>query len=186
MNGHLSTGIGHNSHPANFGARHVLRLPTRLGFVARAWYYFRLGYSTYLTFLLGYVSTLITVYYLAIKNVPDLLTLFPRFVPFAVLATVIGVPLSVVIGWAHLKRSAAYSSELDIGVEANPYYYKLPSGYWLEVFSPVYLELLVLLKKSLESNGLLDEESKTRISNLEQNLRVLNQGGMVGTPRRKI
>jgi hypothetical protein len=162
-----------------------LRLPTKLGFVARAWYYFRLGYSTYLTFLLGYVSTLITVYYLAIKNVPDLLTIFPRFVPFAVLATVIGVPLSVAIGWAHLKRSAAYSSELDIGVEANQYYYKLPPGFWLEVFGPVYLELLVLLKKSLGSNGLLDDNDKSRISAIEQKLQILNRGGMVGSPRRK-
>jgi hypothetical protein len=70
----------------------------KLGFLARLWFYFRTGYSTYLTFLLGYMSTLITVYYLAIKNIPELLDLFPRFVPFAVLSTVIGAPLSIIVG----------------------------------------------------------------------------------------
>jgi len=69
---------------------------------------------------LGYVSTLITVYYLAIKNVPSLLDVFPKFVPFAMLATVIGAPLSVAIGWIHLKRSNLYSSEATISVESNP------------------------------------------------------------------
>jgi len=54
----------------------------------RAWYYFRLGYSTYLTFLLGYVSTLITVYYLAIKNMPPLFDVYPHFASFAALGAV--------------------------------------------------------------------------------------------------
>jgi len=168
-------------------ARSDLDMPVRVGrFIGRIWYYFRLGYSTYLTFLLGYVSTLITVYYLAIKNIPDLLTVFPRFVPFAVLATVVGVPFSVIIGWLHLKRSAAFTSEVDISVEANPYYYKLPPGFTLEVYGPLYFELLVMLKKSLNANGLLDENDKARIAALEQKLQTLNEGGMVGKPRRKM
>ena len=155
-------------------------------FVGRLWFYFRMGYSTYLTFLLGYASTLITVYYLAIKNIPDLLTIFPRFVPFAILATVIGLPLSVSVGWAHYKRSAAFSSEMDIQYEANPFWYKLPPGYNKEVFGPVYLEMLLLLKKITESNQSLSSEEKQRIDQLEQKLRTLNAGGMVGSPRRKL
>ena len=97
-----------------------------LTWVYRAWYYFRQGYSTYLTFLLGYVSTLITVYYLAIKNMPPLLDLFPHFASFAIFGTVVGVPSAVVIGWVHMKRSRLFSSEQDIAVESNPYQYKLP------------------------------------------------------------
>jgi len=155
-------------------------------FIGRLWFYFRMGYSTYLTFLLGYASTLITVYYLAIKNIPDLLNIFPRFVPFAILATVIGLPLSVSVGWAHYKRSAAFSSEMDIQYEANPFWYKLPPGYNKEVFGPVYLEMLLLLKKITESNQSLSSEEKQRIDQLEQKLRTLNAGGMVGSPRRKL
>jgi hypothetical protein len=161
-------------------------MSTKMGFVGRLWFYFRIGYATYLTFLLGYISTLITVYYLAIKNIPSLLDLFPRFVPFAVMATIIGVPLSVGIGWFHLKRSPAYSSEMDISVEANPYYYKLAPGYNREVYAPLYFELLVQIKRLLESQKLLGSEDKVRIEELERKLQVLMKGGFVGTPRIKM
>ena len=155
-------------------------------FIGRVWFYFRMGYSTYLTFLLGYASTLITVYYLAIKNIPDLLSIFPKFVPFAALATIIGVPLSVSVGWAHYKRSTAFSSEMDIQYEANPFWYKLPPGYNKEVFGPVYLEMLLLLKKISERNQSLTSDDEERINSLEQKLRTLNAGGMLGSPRRKL
>jgi hypothetical protein len=153
-------------------------------FIGRTWFYFRIGYATYLTFVLGFVSTLITVYYLAIKSVPDLLNLFPRFVPFAIICTVIGVPVSVGVGWIHYKRGPAYTSEVDIQVEANPYYFKFAPGYNLEVVGPVYLELLLLLKKLSARQGLLDEADKSTIDELERKLRILNEGGYVGTPRR--
>lgn len=152
----------------------------------RAWFYFRIGYSTYLTFLLGYVSTLITVYYLAIKNIPQLLTLFPRFDLFSVLATAIGLPVSVGLGWIHYKRSPAFTSEIDIQVEANPYYFKLPPGYNLEVFGPMYLEMLSLLRKLSATQNVLNDQDKKRIDDLERKLDVLNKGGYIGTPRRKI
>lgn len=152
--------------------------------MARLWYYFRLGYSTYLTFLLGYVSTLITVYYLAIKNIPELLTVFPKFVPFAVLSTVIGVPLSITIGWLHLKRSAAFSAEADISAEANPYYYKLYPGYVKEVQYPVYLELLLQIERLMDAQHALTPEDRARIESLEEKLRTLVSGGFVGSPRR--
>lgn len=159
---------------------------TRFGFLGRLWYYFRLGYSTYLTFILGYFSTLVTVYYLAIKNLPTLLDIFPHFVPFAILATVIGGPLSVLIGWVHLKRTPLYTSEVDINTEANPYNYKLPPGYWREAFDPVFIELLMLLNRLVEAQNLLSPEDKSRVEKLEQKLRTLAEGGMVGTPRRSV
>jgi len=152
----------------------------------RAWYYFRLGYSTYLTFLLGYVSTLITVYYLAIKNIPDLLNIFPHFVPFAALATVAGVPSAVLIGWVHLKRSSLFSSELDVSVEANPYNYKLPPGLAIEVNTPLMLLQLRILRKLAETSNLLTDSEKAQINDLESKLLKLLEGGYVGSPRRQI
>jgi hypothetical protein len=143
-----------------------------------------MGYATYLTFLLGYVSTLITVYYLAIKNVPDLLAIFPRFVPFAVLSTVIGVPLSVSIGWVHLKRSNLYSSEADIGVEANPWNYKLIPGYQKEVLYPALFAELRLLRQLCTKASLISEDELRELDSLEAKLKTLNHGGYVGTPRR--
>ena len=155
-------------------------------FIPRLWFYFRMGYATYLTFLLGYVSTLVTVYYLAVKNIPDLLDIFPHFVPFAILGTVIGVPTSIAIGWIHLKRSPAWSAELDVSVEANPYNYKLVPGYYREAWTPLYLELLILLRRIAVAQNLVDREELARIDDLEQKLRVLIAGGYVGTPRRSM
>lgn len=160
------------------------RSVTRL--ISRAWYYFRLGYSTYLTFLLGYISTLITVYYLAIKNIPDLLVLFPRFVPFAALATVVGVPASVAIGWFHLKRSTLYSSEADISVEANPWNYKLPPGWWKEALYPALLAELRILRQLAKREALVTDADQKQLESLEETLEKLIQGGFVGTPRRKM
>ncbi len=161
-------------------------MTSRIGYAARLWFYFRIGYATYLTFLLGAVNTLVVVWYLAIREVPAIQSLFGHFLPFAIVVTLLGVPTSIAIGWVHLKRSPAYSSELDIGVEANPYYYKLPPGYNREVFAPLYLELLTQLKRLLEAQKLLDKEERLRIQGLEQKLQVLIEGGLVGRPKRKI
>jgi hypothetical protein len=153
--------------------------------ITRSWYYFRMGYSTYLTFLLGYVSTFVTLYYLAIKNIPELLNIFPRFLTFALVGTIVGVPLSVVVGWLHLKRSSAWTAEVDISTEANPYNYKLPPGFWREALAPTFLELLKQNRRILASNKLLSPEDEHTISELEHKLSVLVSGGYVGRPRRK-
>jgi hypothetical protein len=158
----------------------------KLGFIARLWFYFRTGYSTYLTFLLGYASTLVTVYYLAIKSIPPLLDVFPRFVPFAVLATVIGVPLSIAVGWVHLKRGPLYASEAQISFESNPYYFKAPPGYWKEVVMPSFLELLLLLRRLVEAQIPLPEQERSELEGLEKRLRTLMEGGYVGNPRRSM
>jgi len=152
----------------------------------RAWYYFRMGYSVYLTFLFGYVSTLVTVYYLAVKSVPYLSDVFPRFVPFAVLATVIGGPLSVVIGWIHMKRSRLYSSEADVTQEAYPYNYKLTPGINPEVVFPTALAQLKLLRMMAERNGLLTESERDAIDELEKKYQILIRGGYVGMPKRTL
>ena len=86
----------------------------------------------------------------------------------------------------HYKRSAAYTSEVDIQMEANPYFFKLPPGYNLEVLGPLYLEILVLLKRLVAGQEMLNEEDKARIEKLEQKLQVLVNGGLVGTPRKKL
>jgi len=147
----------------------------------RFWYYFRIGYSTYLSFLIGYASMLVTLYYLAIKNIPSLNPLFPNFSCFAVIATAIGGPISGFIGWLHMKRTSAYASEADISVEANPWNYKLAPGVYREVIGPLYLEVLSLIAKA----SVLSDDDKLRIEELKRRLLILNQGGTIGTPRRK-
>jgi hypothetical protein len=158
----------------------------KFGFVARLWYYFRIGYATYLTFVLGVANTLIVVWYLAIREIPAVENFFGHFIPFAIAVTLVGTPLSVLIGWAHIKRSPAWTSELDIGVEANPWNFKLPPGWWQMAFAPTYLEILVELRRLLSAQGLMSEEDKSRVEDLENKLKTLINGGSVGAPKRKL
>ena len=163
-----------------------MRLHLSPRFLSRLWYYFRIGYSTYLTFLIGALNTLIVVYYLLIRNVPALQTVFPRFVFFAVIAVGLGVPLGVFTGWLHIKATPAWMSEVDIGVEANPYYYKLTPGVQREAYAPLYLEMLRLVKRLAEREGLLKPEEEARINELEEKMELLLKGGYVGKPRLKV
>ena len=135
------------------GARLNLR---RLLF--RAWYYFRIGYGTYLTFLLGFVSTIVTVYYLAVNNISFLKSIFPNFWLFSMLAIAIGVPLAVFSGYFHFKRSQAYSSEVDITVEANPYFYKITPGKEKDMTIPITLAGIDLNLAMARKLGVLTPE----------------------------
>ena len=154
-------------------------------FLFRAWYYFRIGYGTYLTFVLGIVTTLVTVYYLAINNIPFLQSVFPAFWIFSVISLIVGIPSAVILGWFHVKGSAIFKSEQDITMEANPYNYKIPPGFWQEAFAPLYLELLKGMAKMLDKQNLLTNEEQEQIKQLEKKLETLIQGGYVGTPKTK-
>jgi len=155
-------------------------------FLGRLWYYFRVGYSTYLTFLLGVANTLVVLYYLLIQNVPSLQAVFPHFAVFVVISVILGVPLAVSVGWLHLKQTPAFLSEIDIGVEANPYYYKLAPGHQIEVFAPINLELLRQMRKIMRSQNLLSDEEDRRMAELERKMETLLQGGYVGSPKRRL
>jgi hypothetical protein len=152
----------------------------------RAWYYFRIGYNTYLLFPVSYVSTLVTVYYLAIKNIPELQYFFSRFILFTVVATLAAVPVAVTIGWLHVKKSKAMRSEFDISMEANPYNYKLPPGWNQEVLMPLLNEVLKGIRDVLSKEGMMDASRAKHFDEIQQKLDLLLNGGYVGKPRTKI
>ncbi len=133
--------------------------PRRLLF--RAWYYFRIGYSVYLTFVLGFVSTIVTVYYLAINNIPFLKLVFPSFWIFSVLAIAIGVPLAVFSGYFHFKRTRAYSSEVDIATESNPYLFKIVPGKEKEITVPSAIANIDLNLAMARKLGVLTPEMES-------------------------
>jgi len=157
----------------------------KTNFLFRVWFYFRIGYGTYLTFILGIGSTLVTVYYLAVNNIQFLQSVFPAFWIFSVISLVVGIPAAVILGWYHVKGSTIFKSEQDITVEANPYNYKVPPGFWQEAFTPVYLELLKGMVKMLNKQGLLTAEEQEQIRQLENKLETLIQGGLIGAPKTK-
>ena len=90
-----------------------------LGF--RSWFYFRMGWSTYFVFILAAINTLTVTYFLAIDNYPSLKEFFPSFEQYVVITTCIGIPLLIMVGYAHYKKTLAYKSEADVLIESNPY-----------------------------------------------------------------
>ena len=87
----------------------------------RSWYYFRMGWGTYFAFIFAAINTLVVTYYLAIERVPALLTIFPTFLQYVFVISIIGVPLLVIVGYIHYKRTVAFKSEVDVLMESNPY-----------------------------------------------------------------
>jgi len=87
----------------------------------RAWFYFRNGWSIYFAFIFAAVNTLTVTYYLAIDRAPVLKSIFPTFFQYVLIICGIGIPLLIVIGYIHWKRSAARKAEIDITYETNPY-----------------------------------------------------------------
>ncbi len=87
----------------------------------RGWFYFRMGWSTYFVFFLAAINTLTVTYFLAIDNYPALKSVFPSFEQYVVIIVCIGIPLLILVGYAHYKKSMAYKSEMDVLVESNPF-----------------------------------------------------------------
>ena len=87
----------------------------------RAWFYFRQGWSTYFAFIFAAINTLTVTYYLAIENYPFLKTIFPSFEQYILLVVLVGIPLLVLVGYAHYKKTPSYRAEADVWVESNPY-----------------------------------------------------------------
>ena len=115
--------------------------------IFRSWFYLRVGYATYIAFLIGFVSNIIVIYKLAIATDSSLVSIFPHLTEFALLAAVVASPISVVIGLYHMRRTAAFAADATVSMEANPYVYKLVPGKEQEVTVPLsILTARVLLK----------------------------------------
>ena len=138
---------------------------TNLGF--RGWFYFRMGWSTYLIFLLGAINTLTITYFLAIDNYPSLKAIFPSFEQYVVIITCIGIPLLIMIGYAHYKKTLAYKSEADVIVESNPYTRRnTVNG---ETNVRLNLQLLSLLLK-LSKKEVIDKNELEKIEKFQKDI----------------
>ena len=87
----------------------------------RAWFYFRMGWATYFAFIFAAINTLTVTYFLAIENYPFLTIIFPSFIQYVLIITSIGVPLLVLIGYVHYKKTTAFRAESAVQAESNPY-----------------------------------------------------------------
>ena len=134
----------------------------------RSWFYFRTGWSTYFAFILGAVNTLTVTYYLAIDKAPTLKEIFPSFLSYAAIATIIVIPILTVVGYIHFKKSGSYKAEADIGIEANRHFHRLIQN--SEIIIPLYIEILELLIKLSRNEKLTDDEVK-KISTIKEELK---------------
>lgn len=150
----------------------------------RAWYYLRTGYSTYLTFIVGFMSYITVIYKLAIEDLA-LDWIFPRFYIFIIFSLVTIIPLAVLIGWLHMKRTLAYSAGVAISVESNPYNYMIRPGTETEITWPMYAVMLQLLQKILEKESLLSAEEKRKLENVRSKIEKLRRGEVIGKPRQR-
>jgi len=87
----------------------------------RGWYYFRMGWATYFAFIFAAINTLTVTYYLAIEKYPVLTGIFPTFLQYVIIIAGIGIPILILVGYVHYKRTQAFKSEADVLVESNPY-----------------------------------------------------------------
>jgi hypothetical protein len=145
----------------------------------RLWYYFRIGWGTYFSFVFAAINTLTVTYYLAIDKIPELKSVFTSFLEYAVIVSIIGIPVLVGFGYFHFKRSRGYSSEADILAESHPYYFKLPPGWHKEVLFPLNLVLSQLILK-IAANEKPTEEDIKNMKQIQEKIKSLIDGEMVG------
>ena len=142
-----------------------------------------MGWSAYFAFIMAAVNVLTVTYFLAIEDYPSLLIVFPTFLHYIVTAVCIGVPTLIFVGYVHYKRSAVFATEVEINYETNPYYYKAAPGWQRDVIFPLYLNMINLMLKMSKNEKLTPDEIKT-MSNLQESLSKLIEGGYVGKPFR--
>ena len=80
-----------------------------------------MGWSTYFAFIFAAINTLTVTYFLAIERYPELSVIFPSFPQYVLVITIIGIPLLILVGYVHYKRTLAFRSEVDVVLESNPY-----------------------------------------------------------------
>ena len=131
-----------------------------LGF--RGWFYFRQGWSVYFAFIFAAVNTLTVTYFLAIDNYPFLKDIFPSFIHYVAILVLIGIPLLVLIGYAHYKRTPSYKAEADIHIEANPHMRRILIN--TEFMLSMSLQLSELSMKLMNNEKLTSDE----MNNLKQ------------------
>lgn len=133
----------------------------------RGWFYFRTGWATYFAFVVAAVNALTVTFFLAVENYPILNSIFPTFFHYVAIVGGIGVPLLVLVGYIHFKKSKSFKAEQDVLIETSPHIRRILVN--TEVLLPSYLKLLELMLK-LSQNEKLSQEDLEHISKLKNQL----------------
>ena len=133
----------------------------------RGWFYFRTGWATYFAFIVAAVNALTVTFFLAIEKYPTLSMIFPTFFHYVVIVVGIGVPLLIIVGYVHYKRSKSFRAEQDILIETSPHIRRILQN--TEVLLPSYLKITELIIKLSDNKKLTDKELE-EVSKLQKQL----------------
>tara|TARA_Y100000996_G_C22443245_1_gene610725 strand:- start:70 stop:558 length:489 start_codon:yes stop_codon:yes gene_type:complete len=133
----------------------------------RFWYYFRIGWGTYFVFVLGAVNTLTVTYFLAVDNYPTLKQLFPSFEIYALYLTTILIPILIVVGYSHFKKTHAFKSEVDVIIESNPYQRRILVN--TEATLSINLKLISIIQKMAKEQN-IDQEQLDELKKISDEL----------------
>ena len=125
----------------------------------RAWFYFRQGWSTYFAFVFAAINMLTVTYFLALENYPSLKEVFPTFEQYILITVIVGIPLLILVGYAHYKKTPSYRAEADVWMESNPYQARVlvNTQFTLELNMKLTNILLKLSSKQEINKGEIDE-----------------------------
>ena len=80
--------------------------------------------------------------------------------------TIIGVPLLVVVGYVHYKRTLAYRAEVDVGLESNPYQLRNVVNNAINI--ELALRMFEMILKLSKNQKLTDKDLKNIDSKLKE------------------
>ena len=133
----------------------------------RGWFYFRTGWATYFAFIVAAVNALTVTFFLAIEEYPLLSVIFPTFFHYVVIVVGVGVPMLILVGYVHYKKSKSFRAEQDVLIETSPHFRRILQN--TEVLLPSYLKLIELVVKLSENKKLTDKELE-EVSKLQKKL----------------
>jgi hypothetical protein len=149
----------------------------------RAWFYFRQGYNLYLAFLIGFASNLVVLFRLGVSDNKYLSAIFPSLTVFTIVGLLVAVPIGILAGLYHMKRTGAYAADASVATEANPYIYKLVPGKEKEVFLPLWILTVRGLAKMLDQQKTMTSKEREEMEDLLNKASALMEGQTVGLPR---
>ena len=130
----------------------------KTNFLFRSWYYFRNGWSVYFAFIFAAVNTLTVTYYLAIEKYTIVNNIFPTFVHYIAIVVSIGIPILIIIGYIHYKKTSAYRAETEITYETNPFARRMVVN--TEILLSLNLQLINIITTLSNKKDLSIEEEK--------------------------
>ena len=148
----------------------------------RAWFYFRQGYNLYLAFLIGFASNIVVLFRLGVEPNKPLHDIFPSLGIFTAVGLLVAIPIGILAGLYHMKRTGAYAADASVATEANPYIYKVVPGKEKEVFLPLWILTARALTRMLDQQKTMSVEERKELEDILNKANSLLEGEYVGRP----